>query len=641
MTAEQRNLMSEEFDLASERKERARLLIVHNVIQRLWQSGQPMRTSELASFDGVQLFLGLVRQTLFDCEHLISLGRHWDFRWRQGAATAPLSGLVMAVLTIKGVPMTPDEIAQTLTAWRRQPASELARMVMAILESRVGKTVFLLDEKRFGLLDWLPKVKDVSLNEAIDREFWGQEAFAHWLITQAKEVIKDNPVANATMLLNTIGLPLTHRELLFAFQVRSGEPTDLTELLQQLLNDGDLQVLSLGYWVTSKSLESLREEVLKQSEEFWKTAHQRTRQTDITRILQAQPLPKEPKVELSYEETDNIFAWLTEQPHPVPLERIAENVLEVLPGDPDYPQTVRALVNLLRNDERFSEFGGHCWWLADKTPTGVTEIPEVLLPTPLPPLPSELTGQFDLELPLEALDEDLRYFVEHPNYEEVGEPRVRLPEELKPPKRVEIAVIYPHLKAGTMKLKQIDTPFFEPGLSLQFFMAADDKGNQVPLWMNLALGLCFGLGEWYSKRKVGIGGLVRLERSKSGAMILRWTNRYDLRLHISRPRLDELLKFSTHETVREVPLIVLLQYLLAQYPKGIHFLGLWSELNVLRRTTKQVLASLLCAYPMFTRVPNTEGYWTIDFSKTGEGIREDKRSYLEGAMTTRQGNIRA
>lgn len=613
------------FDPAAEQKERAKLLIIHHAVQTLWEAGQPLRTADLTTLDGLHLFFGLVRQTLFQCEHLIPLGRRWELRWRQGAMTAPLGGLVTTVLTLKGRPMTAAEIADELASWRGQPIEVMTETIHAFLLSRLDRMTFAIND-RFGLSDWLPQVEGLTIEEAKSNEFWGQETFADWLLTRAPAI--DDAVAMATGLLNAVNFPLTHRELLFTLWAKSDGTLDILQALEQLLSAKQLQLLSLGYWLTEDVLTALRQSLTHQSDELRERTQQRAKHADIGRILQTSPSLKEPSVRLGREEADDIAVWLAEQPHPVPLERIIEQVLEVLPADPDYVPMVRALTALLRSDQRFAEFGNHCWWLADKAPVGVDEVPADLLPPPLPPLPSDLRGQFDLELPLEALDEDLRRLVEDPYYEEVGELEGRLPEEPKPPKRIELAVTYPHLRAGTLKIRRMDLPFFEPSPPLQFTLAIDDTHAEVALWINLSLGLGFGLGEWYGRRKVEVGGLVRLERSKSGKVQLRWTNRYDRLLHIPHPRLDELRQFAVHETVRKAPLIVLLQQMLTQYPQGVHFLRLWSELNILRRTTKRMLASLLCAYPMFARVPNMDGYWMLDLSKIGEGIREEKRPYL-------------
>ncbi len=624
------NLNSEqltEFDPESERKKRMDLLVLNNAFQALWESEEGKRTNELSFLNGVQIFLGLTRHILFNCEHLVLQGRVWNFRWRQGATSAPLGGLVTTILTLKGVPLRPEDIASLLAPWRHQPQDVLEETITSFLLSRLGQLCFRTDDGRFGLTDWVPQVEGLSLEEAIGQEFWQREEFANWLLSITPST--DDPKESAKALLDSAEMPLSHRELLFALWAKAYGNLEILPTFVQLLDSGELQTLALGYWITEKGKASLTNLLLQQSEEWRQKAQQRAKYMETRRLQQLLSSPTELTTDLSSEVSDEIADWLEGQLLPVPLTRIAEQVLEVLPTDPDYEQTLRSLFALLAKDERFVDLGGQCWWLRDKVPEHVLEIPEVLVPPPLPPLPDDLTGQFDLVLPIEGIDSDLRRFVEDPNYEEVGEPEIVLPSESKPPKRIDIAVIYPHLQAGTLKIRRIDESFFQPKPQLQFLYAVDDKQDEVGIWVNLSLGLCFGLSDWYLKRKVEVGGIVRLERTKTGVLRLIWTNRYDRWLHIPRPRLEELLQFAAHETVRQAPLITLVQSLLTQHPQGVHFLRLWSELNVLRRTTKIALASILCAYPMFTRVQNQEGFWALDFSKLNEGIRPEKRVHLQ------------
>jgi len=624
------NLNSEqltEFDPESERRKRTNLLVLHNAFQALWDSWEGKRTNELSVLNGVQIFLGLTRHILFSCEHLVLQGRNWNFRWRHEATSAPLGGLVTTILTLRGVPLTPEDIAALLAPWRNQPREVLEETVTSFLISRLGHLCFETDDGRFGLLEWIPRVEGLSLEEAVEEEFWQREEFANWLlsITPSGGDLKEC----AKALLDSAQMPLSHRELLFALWARSSGNLEIVPTFVQLLNTEGLQTLALGYWVTEKGKAALTNLLLQQSEEWQQKVQQRMRYIETRRLQQLLSSAEELTTDLGYEVGDEIAAWIETQPHPVPLTRIAEQVLEVLPTDPDYERTLCSLFALLTKDDRFVNLGGQCWWLRDKVPENVLEVPSVLVPPPPPSLPEDLTGQVDLVLPVEGIDEDLRRFVEDPNYEEVGETEAVLPEEIKPPKRLDIAVIYPHLQAGTLKIRRIDLPFFQPEPSLQFLQAVDDEQNEVGIWVNLSLGLCFGLSDWYRTRGVEVGGIVRLEKTKTGAFRLVWTKRYDRWLHIPRSRLGELEQFAAHETIRQAPLITLVQSLLTQHPQGVHFLRLWSELNVLRRTTKIALASILCAYPMFTRVHGQEGYWTLDFSKFTEGIRPEKRAYLQ------------
>jgi len=634
------NLPSEqltEFDPESERSKRAHLLVLHNAFQALWDAGEGKRTKDLSVVDGVEIFMGLTRQILLGCEHLVLQGRVWNFRWRQDAAIAPLGGLVTNILTLKGVPLRPEDIAALLAPWRLQMQDVLEETIASFLNSRLGNLCFSMDDGRFGLIEWLPQIEGMSLEDAISQEFWQREDFAEWLLSltptlptsqSAPLAQNDNPTELAKAVLDSAEMPLSHRELLFVLWAKKSGQMELIPTLAQLLSADGLQVLSFGYWITEKGKETLTKSLLQQSEDLKQQAEQRVRFVETRRLQQLLATAEGLTTDLDWDVSDEIASWLETQPYPVHLTRIAEQVLEVLPTDPDYEKSIRSLFALLVRDDRFVELGGQCWWLSDKTPAEVMEVPEPLLPPPPPPAPEDLAGQVDLVLPLEAIDDDLRRFVEDPNYEEVGEQEVKVPEDLKPPKRLDIPVTYPHLQVGTLKIRRIDAPFFPSEPELQFLRVIDDEQNELGLWVNLSLGLCFGLSEWYQKRKVEVGGIVRLERMKSGLVKLIWTNRYDRWIHIPRSRLEELKQYAAHETIRQAPLITLVQSLLTQHPKGVHFLRLWSELNVLRRTTKIVLASILCAYPMFARVPNLEGFWTLDFTKFTEGIRPEKLAYL-------------
>ncbi|MCS7264836.1 MAG: hypothetical protein NZ805_08395 [Armatimonadetes bacterium] len=627
MTVKLNSEQTTEFDIESEKEKRARLLLLNSAFQALWNNPKGKRTSELSFVNGTQIFLGLTRQILMNCQHLVLQGRVWNFRWRQEASAAPLVGLVTSILTLKGAPMNPTDIASIIAPWRNQPIQALEETLNSFLLTRLGTLCFRTEDGRFGLMEWLPKVEGLSVKEAIEQEFWGRENFAEWLLSLTPEKIE--PEEAAKMLLDSSGIALSHREILFALWAKSEGRMEILTTFSQLISSKELQILAFGYMVTEKGKASLTEVLMGKSEEFQNQALQKEKFVETRKLPHLISLPEDYKPKLGKEIHDEIFRWLNEQPYPIPLTRIAEQVLEVLPTDPDYEQTLRDLFVLMSKDNRFVNLGSQCWWLREKMPSHVTEIPNALFPPPPPPLPEDLKGQFDLVLPIEGIDEDLKRFVEDPNYEDVGEPEVSLPTELKAPKRLDIPVAFHHLQSGTLKIRKIDLPFFETEPKIHFLRAVDDAQNELGLWVNLCIGLCFGLSDWYSNRKVEVGGIVRLEKTKGSLTKLIWTNRYDRWLHIPKQRLEDLVQFAAYETIRQAPLVTLVQSLLTQHPKGVHFLRLWSELNVLRRTTKIALASILCSYPMFVRVQEQDGYWTLDFTKFNEGIKPEKIAYLQ------------
>ncbi|MFN3421890.1 MAG: hypothetical protein ACK40X_09235, partial [Armatimonadota bacterium] len=375
------NLNSEqltEFDPESEKRKRANLLVLHNAFQVLWESEGGKRTSELSVLDGVQIFLGLTRHILFDCEHLVLQGKVWDFKWRQGATSAPLGGLVATILNLRGVPLYPKEIAALLAPYRNQPIDLLEKTVTSFLLSRLGQLCFEMEDGRFGLLDWTPQVEGLPLEEVIEHEFWQREEFANWLLSITPS--SEDPRENAKALLDSAEMPLSHWELLFALWAKASGNLEILPTFAQLLETEGLQTLSLGYWITEKGKATLTNLLLQQSEEWKQKSQQRAKYIETRRLQKLIPSLSDLTTDLSPEVGDEIAKWLETQPNPAPLTRIAEQILEVLPTDPNYEQTLCSLFALLARDDRFVNLGGQSWWLKGKIPKDVLEIPTVLIP---------------------------------------------------------------------------------------------------------------------------------------------------------------------------------------------------------------------------------------------------------------------
>ncbi len=72
----------------------------------------------------------------------------------------------------------------------------------------------------------------------------------------------------------------------------------------------------------------------------------------------------------------------------------------------------------------------------------------------------------------------------------------------------------------------------------------------------------------------------------------------------------------------------MMQRLLADHEKGTSFMGLWSEVNVVRRTTRRVVASNLASYHCFYQRPANSDMWVFDERKVSQGRKKTKRKYL-------------
>jgi hypothetical protein len=54
----------------------------------------------------------------------------------------------------------------------------------------------------------------------------------------------------------------------------------------------------------------------------------------------------------------------------------------------------------------------------------------------------------------------------------------------------------------------------------------------------------------------------------------------------------------------------------------------WAEVNVVRRTTRRIVASNLASYHCFFQRPAGSDHWVFDERKVSQGRKKTKRKYL-------------
>jgi hypothetical protein len=78
----------------------------------------------------------------------------------------------------------------------------------------------------------------------------------------------------------------------------------------------------------------------------------------------------------------------------------------------------------------------------------------------------------------------------------------------------------------------------------------------------------------------------------------------------------------------EWPVLKMMERLASDHKKGFAFMTLWAEVNVIRRTTRRVVASNLASYHSFFQRPPGSDVWIFDERKVTQGRKKTKRKYL-------------
>ena len=204
---------------------------------------------------------------------------------------------------------------------------------------------------------------------------------------------------------------------------------------------------------------------------------------------------------------------------------LAEAVLDMNEGGPlatmdlvkdiDLPKDVHpnliefSLDHALQEDPRFDEVGPAgivAWFLKALEPESVQETPIYLRYTPLESDPDSLTDEMKaLE---QSLDDELTPLMEKKQY---------------PVEDVEVRLIFPHWRAGTLPLSERVMPLFPTSYEaprIRFTLIDGNSGERFPGWVVRDQRYVSGLKDWYKKNGLIPGGIVYIKPGKAPGEVI-------------------------------------------------------------------------------------------------------------------------
>jgi hypothetical protein len=321
---------------------------------------------------------------------------------------------------------------------------------------------------------------------------------------------------------------------------------------------------------------------------------------------------------------------------------LAEAVLDMAGGGPLSTQSLLQQIELptsanpklvefsldlaLQEDARFDEVGPAgevLWFLRRLEPEQVREVPLQLRYQEIEYDRSRLTKEM---LALEReLDDELSPV----------EPRQWADAE------VVIRLIYPHWRVGTLPISSRNRHLFPTAYEaprIRFTFVEQESNERFPAWVVRDKCYVFGLRQWYQKRGLIPGSLVRLKRGKKPGEVIvscdsqrasrEWirtlligsdggivfamlkhiiTAAYDERMAIAIPDVEALdgVWQNAHKDRRPFEAVVLdiLRKLAELNPQGhVHASELYAAINTIRRCPPGPILALLASQPHFTHV---------------------------------------
>jgi len=423
-------------------------------------------------------------------------------------------------------------------------------------------------------------------------------------------------------VLETAGVPVAFRVLSFFCWEANPKTFDPVEVLNALDADPSLRPLSPGRWCAEPLWKTLESQALDLAREAARNARPAVGAvTDLDSLLAAK-VPESAAASFTDEEIAEVIQVSGTTGGPINLVMALADLFETYPSDQNFVPAAQAFAKRFNKDPRFVLVGPGIWIAADAVPAGVDQVPPSLVPVVVE------TQTIDAE-PIDALLEDpgldgtLSSLVRDPYWEDFGEEDevVRVPQNKQSSEELIYTVLYHHYQAGTMKVRQMDAAFFPEKPRLQRLLIVDEVSGEHEAWLDRENGLIHGLRPLYEARLQPSGSTFLLTRTAEAGVYQFTLRDPHGQTTLEEGRLQELAQLAQEESQRpeKWTLLDLMTDLFILTPKGYDFYTLCAEVNVLRRSSKRLVASTLSSYPRFYARKSKSQPWSLDDRKSDQG----------------------
>lgn len=309
----------------------------------------------------------------------------------------------------------------------------------------------------------------------------------------------------------------------------------------------------------------------------------------------------------------------------VTATKLLEEQYEITLANKTFPDDLANVIDALKAE-------GSVWWVGADRFRKSGSAPDFIysVPEPFQFVKSDAIDEdgdpVDIELTDEGLSSSLRKLLQHPLATDVLDEDI-LPAPKQMPERLRLVLKSIHRELGTFPLCQVPTGFFDAEPAIQEIIFIDPAGRELQVWANQEARLLYNLVDWWYEQPVESGAVFTLTKThKPNVLEFAWEDQTDPVIYISSQRMEELRQIQA-ESIDSSTLDVLIE-VMGHWPKGADFLTLLAEVNVVRRTSRRLLASLLSSYQCFYQRSGSP-VWHFDNKKVELGFDKTKKKFIK------------
>jgi hypothetical protein len=598
---------------------------IHRALVRL---REPARPSEIVREIGDDAINAPLVRSVMESHprRFVPIDRRWDIISRYLDKRRPVERTLEEVVSLYAAPMPIEEVAAELGLIYGRVKEHFDQVAPRLL---AGSRFFPVNGgDAYGLRSWLLDINAPTDADVLFYNYLRPELLAPFEEDAVTlDWVTDPLGSSQTLLAAGGGEPVDNRIIQWFAWKQLGEEFDPEALYDQLYGMGEgIRILPDHRWLDAESLGPVR-------------ARWQERGAIAAEMVFEEPAEPAAEIvmkplEVTQADIDAMENYFDGRDELATVGELLENVFEVSPLARNFASDKEILATYMRaNSNKFLWVGTDRFRAPGTLPPYIGQLPESLTFPMLPRFETADGEILDQMLSDAAFDDFLREQILDPIAQDVND-------QEHPSKSIwadNVSAASPwlrlvlkahHKEIGTFPLAQVPPGFFPAEPNIVELTLRDSAGAAYPIYVDYNVQLVYGLFDVYANIATESGAVFHIEKNMEKPSEYKFTygNETDSQVFINPNRYEELLEYRTQ--IEEGELLStydLVRHILDHYRKGCSFLTLLTELNVIRRTQRRLLASILSGYTAFHERANR---WTFDPKKEPEGFDKKKMEFI-------------
>lgn len=585
------------------------------ILQKLTEMEAAVKLGELADkLSGYGMGLATVRSLMASNPDVFAYtDRRWVPASRIASQGRPFSETLRLVLQAFGGPVPFNDVVEEIARSRRLPLGDVEPALRRIAEN--DDRFVLVDNGQVLLSEWGFVANDEKLDRALELNNLTRADLEEGQSKLEGVDFSSNDFAGAALAKS----PLTLKQIgAAAFAaLNSDDPQskliyDNREVLRAIFSVPGYEFGPNGTFATPDEAKKWVSTAIKLAE----------------RLSPSIDLDDAAPIDVKPEDLKRIVDRILSNEGSTTGTQLLESFYEIVPGTKTFPNDMANLMDALRSDDRVQWVGGDRIRKANDYPEYINEVPPAfdLVYTDNVDEDGE---KIDVELSDEGLSTSLRKLLQHPLALDVNDEDIQ-PAPKQQPEEIRLVLKSLHRELGTFPLAQLPTGWLDPEPNIQELIFRDPQGRELQVWVNNEARLMYNLIDWWYEQPVESGAVFTLTKTpKPNVFDFAYLDQPDPVVFITPQRMEELRTLGAEADEQGKSTFELLCDVMGHWPKGADYLTLLAEVNVARRTSRRLVASLLSSYSCFYQRQGSPVFH-FDPKKVAAGFDKGKRRYVIG-----------